>query len=355
MTTKLLRMYRTPTEALLDKHEGLSAESLLTGTGGAMTIALAMLAILVPASVTLVGYWFKQQADERLEQEQSNSEKERSQERAQEKDRLRLDAAMKAAALFEPSGSDAHDSAKAAAGLLALTNLGFADLAIALLVDLWSPHHSPADETSLTTERATTPFHVSKETAVQVIDSALQTSEPEAQLMAAELLCRKARMLCITESLDWPSSVNSAWIESLPDTAKLLIVDALVQMALASPPTENALRELTIRLYGISTGDHDKRVKGCIGTLMCSILTAVEAMGYDDFLMGPGHGHITLEQIRHAASLHSDNPDGYLEKIVMDRCERLQAWSTQCTELSLSTGALAPASCVVRQLAHAVT
>ena len=298
--------------------------------------ALAMLAILVPASVTVVGYLFKRQADHRLVQEQSKSEKE-----------LRLDAAMKAAALFEPTGSDAHDSAKAAAGLLALTNLGFADLAIALLVDLWSPYHSPAGETLPVTEPVTTPFHVSKETAVQVIDAALQTGEPEAQLMAAELLCRKAPMLCITESLDWPSSVNSAWIESLPDTAKLLIVDALVQMALVSPHTENALRELAIRLYGISTGDQDKRVKGCIGTLICSILPAVEAMGYEDFLMGPGQGHIRLEQIQHAASLHSDNPDGYLEKIVMDRCKKLQAWSAQCTELSLSTGALAPASCVV--------
>jgi hypothetical protein len=46
----------------------------------------------------------------------------------------------------------------------------------------------PTDETMPVTGRATTPFHVSKETAVQVIDSALQTYEPEAQLMAAELL-----------------------------------------------------------------------------------------------------------------------------------------------------------------------
>jgi hypothetical protein len=72
-----------------------------------------MLAILVPASVTVVGYWFKQQDDRRLVQEQNDSEKERFQAREKEKDRLRLDAAMKAAALFEPTGSDAHDSAKA--------------------------------------------------------------------------------------------------------------------------------------------------------------------------------------------------------------------------------------------------
>jgi hypothetical protein len=31
-----------------------------------VTVALALLAALVPASVALVGYWFKQQSDKRL-------------------------------------------------------------------------------------------------------------------------------------------------------------------------------------------------------------------------------------------------------------------------------------------------
>jgi hypothetical protein len=45
-----------------------------------------MLAILVPASVTVVGYWFKQQDDRRLVQEQNDSEKERFQAREKERE-----------------------------------------------------------------------------------------------------------------------------------------------------------------------------------------------------------------------------------------------------------------------------
>src|SRR5690348_14221102 len=115
-----------------------------------MTVFLAILAVLVPASVTLFGYWFKQQADKRLtqeqdqanarlRQEQEESQKRLDQEQAQENDRLRLDAAMRAAALFGPSGDAMGNSARSASGLLALTRLGFGELAVALLVDLWHP------------------------------------------------------------------------------------------------------------------------------------------------------------------------------------------------------------------------
>ena len=73
-----------------------------------MTVFLALLAVLVPASVTLIGYWFKQQADRRLtqerdqararlDQEQDESQKRLAQEQQQANDRLRLDAAMRAA------------------------------------------------------------------------------------------------------------------------------------------------------------------------------------------------------------------------------------------------------------------
>lgn len=85
-------------------------------------------------------------------------------------------------------------------------------------------------------------FHgVSTETAIQVINAALETCEPDAQLMAADLLCRNSTALDICDSLPWPSSVNSAWIPELPVTAKLLIVDALVHIALVS----NAALELS--------------------------------------------------------------------------------------------------------------
>jgi hypothetical protein len=84
-----------------------------------------------------------------------------------------------------------------AAGLLALTRLDHADLAVALLVDLWSEREGPED-----------PDRVSTETAILVIDAALRSTSANAQLVAAELLCRNAKWLQPGQSLHWPSSLE---------------------------------------------------------------------------------------------------------------------------------------------------
>lgn len=321
-----------------------------------MTVFLALLAVLVPASVTLIGYWFKQQSErrlvqdrdqarERLTQEHEDSQKRLAQEREQENDRLRLDAAMRAAGLFGPSGGAMGDAARSASGLLALTRLDFAELAVALLVDLW---HPTADPVLPDAKKASASSSVSTETAIQVINAALETREADAQLMAAELLCRNASTLDINNSLHWPSSVNSTWIPSLPVTAKLLIVDALVHMALASPHTGNSLRELAVRLYGISAGDPQERVKGCVGTLMTAIMPAVRELGYKDFMKGPEIGFVTLDEMERAACKASRHPDGYFEAIVEDRSKRLRKWSEECSGISFSAGMLAPAGRAIR-------
>jgi hypothetical protein len=252
---------------------------------------------------------------------------------------------MHAADLFGFSGDAQTSAAKSASGLLALARLDFADLAVALLVDLWSPLTALSVQMKAEGQNS---FSVSTETAVQVIDEALGSGKPEAQLMAAELLCRNASALDICDSLDWPGSVNSAWIPELPVTAKFLIVDALVHMALASDPTKNALRELAVRLYGIFNGDPESRVKGCIGTLMRAIMPAVRALGYTDFMKGPGHGLITLKEMEQAAAHASPHPDGYFEMMVKDRSQKLKKWSLMCTTISLSAGKLATASSALR-------
>jgi len=295
-----------------------------------MAVFLALLAVLAPASVTLIGYWFKEQSQKRL-----------AQEREQQNDRLRLDAAMRAADLFRPSGDLEDNAARSASGLLALTRLDFAELAVALLVDLWHPETAvvPGEEGA---------SGVSTEIAIQVINAALETCGADAQLMAAELLCNNSFALDINNSLHWPSSVNSAWLPSLPVTAKLLVVDALVHMALASPKTGNSLRELIVRLYGISAGDPEERVKGCVGTLMTAIMPAVRRLGYKDFMKGPGVGFVTLAEMEDAARQASPHPDGYFETIVEDRSEKLREWSESCGGLSFSAGMLAPADCAIR-------
>ena len=117
-------------------------------------------------------------------------------------------------------------------------------------------------------------------------------------------------------------------------------MDALVQMALASEQTGNALRELAVRLYAISDGDPALRVKGCIGTLMSAILPAVRELGYKDFMRGPGHGVVTLKEMERAAEKASRHPDGYFEAMVKDRSEKLGNWSQKCTVVSFPAGEL---------------
>jgi hypothetical protein len=355
-----------------------------------MAIALAALAILVPASVTLFGYWFKEQSAERIKLERTQSEELRSLEKdkaeqrnrlekeqaeqrnrlekEQENKRLKLETAVHTAGLFDPSGNAMSNRAKCAAGLLALVRVDFAEMAVALLVDLWSKEEGPEGagandsvdvspdiasrliDSTLTSRNDS--VGVSTDIAIQVIDAALISGDEGAQLMAAELLCRHASQLGLCNSLHWPSSINSAWIPELPVTAKLLIIDALVQMALTSEPTQNALRELVLRLYGISANDPERRVKGCLGNLIAAILPAVEALGFHDFMKGPGHDpedhFVSIDQIKQAAAMKQHHPDGYFEKITENRSERLREWSQKCTLISYVPTALATASCTVR-------
>lgn len=287
----------------------------------------------------------------RLDQERKRLEQEHTDERA----RLRLDAAMRAGELFTSEGNESSRASNAS-GLLALTQLGHADLAVALLVDLWS---RPARALSDTGPSSNAPpkaqvhephAQVSTETAILVLDAALRrTDSPSAQLVAAELLCRNAARLDPCQSLHWPPVLDGRWCPSLGPKAKLLAIDALVQMTLACDeehqrqPNENALRSLVVRLYGIWDGDPDERVKGCVGVLIACILDGLHQLPYKEFLGGATA--ITLQQIEDAGASASKNPDGYLERMVADRGQKLHEWSLEAARHCLfSPGVLATAA-----------
>jgi hypothetical protein len=128
-----------------------------------------------------------------------------------------------------------------------------------------------------------------------------------------------------------------------------LAIDALVQMTTACDeermrlPNENALRSLTVRLYGILDGDPDPRVKGCVGTLISCVIPALHELPYKEFLGGAKA--IQLKQLEDAAASASPNPDGYLERMVADRGQRLREWSLEVAQHCLfSPGMLATAA-----------
>jgi hypothetical protein len=302
-----------------------------------VTVFLALLAVLIPASLTLAGQQWTKQADKRATRERQDSAARLAQHHDDEQARLKLDAAMHAAKLFSSADGRSPEPAASAAGLLALTELGQADLAVALLVDLWDAQPPEHDV-------ATSSNRLSTESAILVINRALGSLDnPNAQLIAAELLCRNARRLDPCQSLHWPAAIDGRWIPSLRPRAKLLIIDALVEMTHSSDATENALRVVAMRLYGAWRGDaENERVRGCVGQLIAAVLPALQELGYDDFMSASEV--VTLHELEEAAATATANPDGYLERFIKDRSERLQVWSAKCDTPDLRPGRLALAS-----------
>ena len=197
----------------------LSPVSFGEGNTSRLTAVLTFIGVLVTASVSLIGLMLNSQTERRLAQEHADQQRE-----------LKLDAAMRAGQLISPTESGSAHPAAMASGLLALTKLDYADLAVALLVDLWAEEGEEEQK------------RISDETAILVIDAALRSTSLNAQLVAAELLCRHATKLTISQSLHWPSAVDGSWNPDFKPKTKLLIVEALVRMATASEPNEGALR-----------------------------------------------------------------------------------------------------------------
>ena len=288
-------------------------------------------ALLTSAGV-FVGLVFKRQSDQRLSLESKQAARRLDKEHKYERERVRLDGAMRAASLFNASDDAAVDPASIASGLLALTDLNRVGLAVVLLVDLWPP--APAANSSAS--------RVSTETAVLVIDAALRSDDSAAQLIAAELLCRHAVDLDPCASLHWPSSIDGRWTTTLSPRTKLLLVDALVTMATAGPATENALNSTALRLYSIwDTEAADSHAKRCIALLLSALWPAIERLPYVRFMQGP----VTVAKADFRAAAATcrlpAEPEDMLEALAMDRRQKLETWSAQCRALSQHQGALA--------------
>ena len=69
----------------------------------------------------------------------------------------------------------------------------------------------------------------------------------------------------------------------------------------------------------------NKRVQGCIGTLIASVLPALERLKYSEFMQA--RETVTLKELRDAASTATTNPDGFLDKMVQDFSQILYDWS----------------------------
>lgn len=286
----------------------LGAWQVARGNAPTLTAALTFGGAVVTGAVALVGHLVSRQANQRLDEE-----------RLREQERLRLDAAMQAGTLL----ATPNQPVSAASGLLALTQLGQADLAVALLVDLWSAERNK----------------VSTETAILVIDAALRSEQPNAQLVGAELLCRNATRLNSCQSLHWPSVIDGRWDPRFAPKTKFLLLEALLLMSTARPVDKNALRSVAVRLFGICANDPDPNVKGCVGTALNELIPALASLGYTDFMQG--REIVTLDQLRLAAKSKKPNADQFLAQVVEAHRERLAAWAADVHDLPLGAPAVA--------------
>jgi hypothetical protein len=273
---------------------------IATGGTGHVAAVLAFVGVLVTAAASIIGLTVTRQSGRAAE------------------NRLRLDAAMRAGESFSSRTSEPVSSASIASSLLALTRLDNVDLAVALLVDFWLPDAN---------ER-----WISDEAAILVVDAALRSGKPDAQLVAAELLCRNSTHLDPCQSTHWPSSIDGSWNPRFGPKARLLLIDALTRMAIAKVPVnENALRSVAVRLYGIYKGEPEtSKARGCVATLIAALIPTLRRLGYDDFMQG--NVEVMLGDLVEAAGHAERNPDDFLARMATDRAEKLREWAEPCTK-----------------------
>ena len=99
---------------------------------------------------------------------------------------------------------------------------------------------------------------------------------------------------------------------------------------------------MAVRLYGIWSGDEDVCVKGCVGTLINGLVPALTRLGYTDFLQG--NQQVMLGDLEVAAASATANPDGFLDRLVVERSRRLGEWATTCKDVDVGAGSLATAA-----------
>jgi hypothetical protein len=319
---------------------GFLLSPLGRGLSNQLPAVLTFIGVLVTSAAAVIGSSVQRQAQKKLAEEHRQTEKRLALEADEQNRRLELDAAMRAGQLITPTDAAStgpSSPAALASGLLALTNLNQAELAVSLLVDLWSNQINDDGST-----RANDGGRVANEIAILVINRALCSDSPSAQLVAAELLCRNAKKLTAIQSLHWPAVVDGGWNPDFGARTKLLLVEALISMTACpgKPADEAALRSVAVRLYGIST-DPDERVKACIGKLINAILPQLERCMSKEFAQGSAM--VNIEDLREAANHASDNPDGYLSALSDRLAGDIKNWAKNATGLPTSTGCLATA------------
>lgn len=81
---------------------------------------------------------------------------------------------------------------------------------------------------------------------------------------------------------------------------------------------------------------------GCIGRLIGALVPTLGGLGYTDFMQG--NQKVMLSELEAAAASGTHNPDGFLDRMVDDRCARLRTWAAECGTMTPEDTRLAVAT-----------
>jgi hypothetical protein len=234
--------------------------------------------------------------------------------------RLRLEAALNAAKVLTPAADSPPAPETSATALLSLADLEQLELAMILLNELW-----PCGR-------------VSNESAILLVDKALQARERPAQRIAAEMLWYQSVRLDARASTDWPRCIDGRWpndrrhgddrrTAQLGPLSRLFLLDAMLKMTLTQKVDKDTLSALAVRIFAVCEAEDDPDLQRIATAILGILLPALEHLSLTRFLHADIY--VPMSELRRAASVRppvgapSHDPVGVAMR---ERLDQVQQW-----------------------------
>lgn len=250
----------------------------------------ALMGALFGALLTFVGALLKHSIDTRTVELAKQTERRLQAEGRQTEARLTLDTAIRAVDLLSSSDGAKSPSTQQAGALFALTQLNQTGLALALLAEVW-----PRED-------------VSPEAALWVIDQALRSDDPIAQLEASNLYLENAARLRISNEAGFqiPACAVNEWPLRLPYFVRLNMIAAYIH-ALATGSrkewSDSIVGGLIFAFNQIRMTDPAIEIRDAATMVLATLLKEVT---YDLLAGEPGESPLDVEQLKEEIQVEAE-------------------------------------------------
>ena len=264
------------------------------GDAGPEVVAavVALLGGLFAALLTFAGVMLKHSLDTRAEE------------------RLKLDTFIRAAGLLATDAGTPSPPTQQAAALFVLADLGHLNFALALLGEIWKEGE------------------ISPSSACWLIDKCLKSEDDILQIDAANTLQANAGDLWKVECFAWPEALVDAWPESLPLTARYLILRALLTCLLSRPTHEwrpGCLSTFVVHLARIKNQERDRMLRAGTVLLLDAILSSGNLFGPEGVLT-LGRETVNLETLRLEVRELAKDTGLHTYDQILETLVELQVW-----------------------------